>query len=257
MQKRIAKPTNKYEVDDILEQNGDQVLIKWQEKDLLPNENPTQWIALSDNAGLADFIEKNRHNPHSSTLEFRRMQKALSDNALALMPAEILALRQMIFDKLAKSRPTADGRIGRQRRLTISLPFSQSTFDLTFRKKEVAGLKAKDESLNTAFYINPDELTHVIGDGWARRGFADSTISYVNCQEKIHITWGYKKQIDYDHSDCPRCNYRGINQQECPRNCQYVTRNIPAYPFLSMTFTIGRRNKVMGNRVLALKTGQT
>lgn len=241
--------TGLFEVEDILQQrctsNGDvEYLVRWQLQDLLPKEEQTQWVKAKNNLGLVDYITRNRSNPHSCTLNRNEIHKE-SDPLESVMPSEVLALRQMIFDQLGERRYTSDGQKGIRRRVTVALPFSTQAFLATFDR--FSGSVRGKSVTNKSFYMDGQELLNCIGAGFATRGFTNSTVCYVNCAEKIHVTWQYKARVNYIHSSCPRCTHAGDKRYRPTQCSNYEKVNIYGPPWLYLTFTVGRRNRVLNS----------
>ena len=156
------------------------------------------WVKVDDNPELKKFLDKNEANPYSCTLA----RNTLTSKPQPHMNQEVMALRQAIFDSL-NARWTGDGQLGRQMRVCATVPFSKEVFDSCFLTQNIQDVPLNDAS-NVTAYITAAQLTSAIGPDWGRRGFKTSTVTYVNFNHKIHLTWGYKKRINFLHKECPR-----------------------------------------------------
>lgn len=169
-----------------------EVKVKWAKWD-----GPESWVRLSFNPELASFLTQNRANPDSSTLAHR----TLGESPVQL-PSELLALRQSIFDSLGDGRHTSEGNLGRQARVTIKVPLTTAVFDAHFRSVDLLGIPSGHG--NVSCHVRGDDLTQVLGSGWASRAYTTSTVVYINFKELIHLQWGYKARSTFDHTSCAR-----------------------------------------------------
>ena len=51
----------------------------------------------------------------------------------------MLAVRQVIFDALGNARYTGDGSVGRQRHISVSVPFPKYSFRAHFHTNSIEG----------------------------------------------------------------------------------------------------------------------
>ena len=178
-----------WEINDVIQARGEgeeeEVLVRWADWD-----GPPSWVKLSFNPELRNYLQKNVSNPESCTLN-RDLRGDDSD---------LQSLRQSLFDCLGDARRTPDGAVGMQRRVAIKLPFRRSAFQDTFGKLE----KITDTSSNISTQITLEELRLAIGEGFDRRGYKTSTETFISGRELLHVSWGYKGRVNYDHHECAR-----------------------------------------------------
>lgn len=183
-----------WEIEDIIDKRGnadnEELLVKWKDWN-----GPSSWVSLNFNPELRAYIQENRLNPSCGTY-FKQTLKYAND-----FDSDIEALKQAIYDALGEFRYTLDGTLGRQRRITIKVPFRQQSYD--FLRDKVKSLNSKGPG-NAECHIAGKEFDNVLGDGWDKRCYKTSTETYVNRSEYIHLSWGYKERIRYDHSSCKR-----------------------------------------------------
>ena len=185
-----------WEVEDILKRKGsgddEEVLVKWANW-----QGPPTWVALSYNTELKAFLTKNRGNPYSSTLVRTEL-----GNPTAETETDLYALRQAIFDVLSEVRYTPEGSVGRQTRVSVKVPFRREEFQDTFGK--IMNNKTGATGNNECF-LTLEDMNVVFGDDrWSRRQYTTSTETFISSKEFIHISWGYKERLNYNHTQCKR-----------------------------------------------------
>ena len=177
-----------WEIEDILqmryEGEEEEVLVKWRNW-----EGENSWVQLQHNPELRAYLNINKCNPHSSTL-------AQSRNDLD--QTDLSALKQAIFDALGDSRYTLDGQRGRQRRVSVKVPFRTEEFE-AFRN-----ISNVNKHGNVDCYVTGNDLNAVLGENWSARYYKTSTKSFVGFKEFIHLNWGFKERTNYDHTSCLR-----------------------------------------------------
>ena len=175
------------------------MLVKWADWEGLPT-----WVELSYNLELKTYLTKNRANPHACTL-IKNELRGQSETALDIYETDLYALRQAVFDSLSDVRYTPEGSVGRQTRVSIKVPFRKDEFDRTFGRvlRQKFGATGNDQCHATL-----EELNQVFGDAkWASRQYQTSTETFISPREFIHVSWGYKERLQYDHAECERYVY--------------------------------------------------
>ena len=115
---------------------------------------------------------------------------------------DLYALRQAIFDVLSEVRYTPEGSVGRQTRVSVKVPFRREEFQDTFGK--IMNNKTGATGNNECF-LPLEDLNVVFGDDrWSRRQYTTSTETFISSKEFIHISWGYKERLNYNHTQCKR-----------------------------------------------------
>lgn len=178
-----------WEIEDVLESRGEgedrEVLVRWANW-----KGPPSWVKLSYNPELRAFLDKNATNPDSCSLN----QCMVGDDG------DVQALKQALFDSLGDARRTPDGALGLQRRVAIKLPFRTKAFRQSSGKLE----KMEATTSNINAHITLDELRLAIGEGFDRRGYKTSTETFISARELLHVSWGFKSRINFEHTECTR-----------------------------------------------------
>ena len=164
-------------MEKILQRRDGEVLVKW-----LDWNGPAEWVRLADNPELQSFLTHSRATP---------------DNSEPIVPYEVQALRQAVFEHLAGARYTGDGNMGRQTRISVKVPFPESVFDATFG---LIGLRG----IPVTAYVSIQDVTKAIGQKWSSRSHPTSTETYVSPNERIHIRYQVPHLVQHSHALCPR-----------------------------------------------------
>ncbi|XP_078356085.1 uncharacterized protein LOC144640900 isoform X2 [Oculina patagonica] len=232
-------PNQLWEVEDVLDLRGEEdtqeVLVRWKNY----SSEFDSWIDLRSNPELRSFLERNQANPDSSSLA-RHLVPAYDPN-----DEHRLSIRQAIFDELGAQRATPNADRGRARRSYVKLPFPKAAFlrcfgegKFNFDIREADGTGRQ----NVKFQATRGELDPVLGVGWGSRSFSTSTVCEVDPTHPVGIKWSYKTRVDFDHSACPRCMWRGENDR--PTLCSPQKIMIPGPPWLELSFCKRRFNRL-------------
>ncbi len=195
--KAKAKDTAIHEVQDVLAEKGDlgykEFLVQWRHWD--PKD--TQWIQASGNMGLVRWLDANRANPYSCTLNRRKLlgvDRHPND--------EVVALRAAVWDALSTPTATPDGNVGVEMTSNISIPFSKESFDSVFRSLGCQDIPTMDSG-NVECMVTHALMSQALGPGWDVRTFKTSTLNRVQ-DAGIHLKWGFHERYNWDHSQCNR-----------------------------------------------------
>ncbi|KAK7089032.1 uncharacterized protein [Littorina saxatilis] len=224
-----------WEIEDILDRRGaaggagEEVLCKWKGKEWVGHNS---WVSLKENPGLASYLEVNKSNPLSST--FAKHQHSLAQERVPNPhDSDLQYLRQEVWEELGEPQPTPDGNIGFRLRVRVSVPFKAESFDQHFR--HLPGIPPTGNVRGAYFHIK--EITPILGEDVCRRPAPrTSSEMRINPHFKIHLAWGYKTMVRYDHSECPCCSYVGPEDKR-PHECCVSEVYLPSQPKLTLSFS--------------------
>lgn len=224
-------------VEELIDQNGDQVLVKWKDY----GEEFNSWVSLTTNPELASYLEINVGNPDSSVVAKRDLPP------LSQEETELWLVKHAVFDEL-QFRRTPENDAGLSRRVQVKVPFTKRAFSTLFEKG--AFPLAEERKLdfsgtqNIKFSCTAAEIASVFGTEAFTRQFADSsTVCEADPCSKVYVSWGYELRVNYDHSSCPRCTYYSdAGEQDRPSTCSPTKVKIPPISYLELSFKKRRRN---------------
>ncbi|XP_078582981.1 uncharacterized protein LOC144865844 [Branchiostoma floridae x Branchiostoma japonicum] len=233
-----GRPTPKsWSILEVLERiDQDRVLVRWNPTN--GREWPDSPVDLRINPELRARLEKNGSNPKV---------KAFKDQQMAIEPRELGALRQLIYDNLGnRYTPSKEGH---SRRVTVTLPFPESSFRRLFLQKlsiPICQELLEEQPLENCFgqraiSILPgetmEELDAILGESWGDRTFNTNTVCSVIKEEEILVSWGYKKRELFSHKNCPRCNWDKESGERRPEACTTTVSYLVGEAELSFTFS--------------------
>ena len=127
--------------------------------------------------------------------------------------------------------------------------FGEGKFNFHIRQADGTGRQ------NVKLQPTRGELDPVLGVGWGSRSLSTSTVCEVDPSYRyiypVGIKWFYKARIDFDHSTCPRCTWRGVNVNR-PSLCSPRKLMIPGPPWLELSFCKRRINRLQVTIIILL-----
>ena len=239
-QEEEEDPNKLWEVDDVLESRGEgeyqELLVRWKNF----SSEFDCWLDLRSNPELKSFLQRNQANPDSASLARRLVPAYNPDDEFRL------SVRQAVFDEFGCTRATPNADRGRVARSYVKLPFPKRAFlncfgdgkfDLATRGTEGTGRQ------NVKFQATRGELDAVFRVGWGTRSFDTTTVCKVDPNKHIGVKWFYQSRVNFDHSACPRCTWKG-NNMERPSLCSAREEVIPGPPWLKLSFVRKRFNRL-------------
>ncbi|XP_035664365.1 uncharacterized protein LOC118407900 [Branchiostoma floridae] len=196
--------------------DANQVIVKW------AGDWPNSVVDLRFNPELEKQLQANCCHPGVKV--FKEEQLLFHDND------ELALLKQGIFDNL-NYRYTASVDEGHQRRVTVTVPFSENNFRALFLQQLSMPLckeLLEEHPLENCFsrqraislpYDKMEEMNTILGKNWDVRTFPTNTVCRVVQIDGVHISWGYKKRETFSHKECPRCNWEESSGSERPDSC--------------------------------------
>lgn len=181
-----------WEIDDVLQVDGDRALVSWVGYD------KHDWVSLTANPELKAYIHNNRANPSSCNIQ-REMLAQRAPPATHGLDDDILVIRQVVYDQLGGARYTQEGNVGFEKRVNVAVPFPVASWQRHFMP--VLGVR---ELGNFEAQVSVSKLSQILGTDWNVRSYPTSTETYVSTSTKVKVKWGYKLRPLYNHDCCPR-----------------------------------------------------
>ena len=121
---------------------------------------------------------------------------------------------------------------GYVRRTTVKVPMDIEAFEDLF-----SGVSRHRRRFN----VTAEDLDDLLPHGWSERSFRTTTKCVVSRDQPITIRYANQRKLQYDHSECPRCQWCG--EGEKPALCQPKKTWPVDMGYLFMTFSRERTHQ--------------